>query len=225
MADNVPTSPRGMSLTLWTVAAALVVGTAGAIWLGTRSTGSERVVVTVRALAPFHTVGASDVNVREVPRSAIPPGAIRSPAAVRGHYVLRSLGAGKVVVKQAVGPPEAAADRVVVPLPVTGGSAAGIRNGALVDVLIAPQGEHGRAVVMRRVLVVDQQKTTAGGSLVFLAIPRHRERKLASVAGRGLTILVDVPGDRPGTGTTRAKSPPGHSLTSAMSGNWEAARP
>jgi Flp pilus assembly protein CpaB len=193
MADNGRVSRR-MSLTTWTVVAVFIAGSAGAIWLGTHHRpGSERVVVTTRALPAFHTVAAGDVKVREIPRSAIPPGAMRSLAAVQGHYVLRPVGTGQAVAQQAIGPP-VAAGRVVVPLPVDSDSSASIHKGALIDVLIAPRGQHGRALVMRRVLVVDEQKTTTGGHVVFLAVPRHRERTIALAAGRGLAILVEVPG-------------------------------
>ena len=192
MADHVPNLAR-MSLTTWTVVAFLVAGSAGAIWLGIHPAGSERVVVTTRAQAAFHTVAASDMKLREVPRSAIPPGAIRSLASVQGHYVLRPLGTGQVVVQQAVGPPATAPCQVVVPLPVDSASSARIHRGALVNLLIAPREQHGRAVVMRRVLVVDEQKATGGGLRVFLAVPRHRERAIALAAGRGLAILVAPP--------------------------------
>jgi hypothetical protein len=194
MADNGRVSRR-VSLTTWTVVAVFIAGSAGAIWLGTQHRPVfERIVVTTRALAAFHTVAAGDVKVREVSRSAIPPGAMRSLAAIRGHYVLRPIGSRQAVVQQAIGPP-VAAGRVVVPLPVDSGSSSGTHKGALIDVLIAPRGEDGRALVMRRVLVVDVQQTTAGGHLVFLAVPRHCERAIALAAGRGLAILVEVPGD------------------------------
>lgn len=176
-----------------TGAAVFVAGALGAIWLGIHGAGTERIVVASRAMAAFHVVTAGDVKLRAVSVSAVPPGAIRSLASVQGHYVLRPLGTGQAVAQQAVGPPAAKAGRVVVPLPVDSGSAARIHKGAVVDVLIAPRGDHGRAVVMRQVLVVDEQKATGGGLLVFLAVPRHRERAIALAAGRGQAILVEPP--------------------------------
>lgn len=128
-----------------------------------------------------------------MPPSAIPRGALRSISAVRGHYVLLPVHTGQVVVRQAVGPPATAAGLVVVPLPAANDSSARIRKGDLVDVLIAPRKQSGRAIVMRRVLVVDEQQTPAGDHLVYIAVPRHRERAIALAAGRGLTILAEVP--------------------------------
>jgi hypothetical protein len=81
----------------------------------------------------------------------------------------------------------------VVPLSLGNDSAAWIRDGAVVDLLLAPTGPEGKAVVIRQVLVVDQRKTTAG-HLVFVAVPRDRECAIARVAGRGRAILAEVPG-------------------------------
>lgn len=147
-------------------------------------------------LSAFHAVSASDVSLRQIARSAIPRGAMRSLAAVRGHYVLRSLDGGEVVVQGAVGPPAAAAGMAVVPLPVGNDISAWIRTGALVDLLLAPTGQRGKAVVIPRVEVVDDQKAAIGGHIVFLAVPRSQEIAIAQVAGRGQVILA-APGGGP----------------------------
>jgi Flp pilus assembly protein CpaB len=186
------TLPRP-SLTMLTVVAVLIAGFLGAGWLDMHRAASERVVVLTRGLAAFQPVSAGEVSLRAMPPSAIPHGALRSLGAVRGHYVLQPVHTGQVVVRQAVGPPATATGLVVVPLPAANDSSARIRKGDLVDVLIAPRKQSGRAVVMRRVLVVDEQQTPAGDHLVYIAVPRHRERAIALAAGRGLTILAEVP--------------------------------
>ncbi|MCW2907373.1 MAG: hypothetical protein JWL68_2162 [Actinomycetia bacterium] len=185
--------PR-ISLTMCTAVAVFVAGAAGGTWLGIDGARTERVVVVTRDLSGFRAVSAADVTLRKMARSAVPPGAMRSLGSVRGHYVLRPLHAGQIVVQHAVGPPAAAPGLVVVPLSVGNDSAAWIRDGALVDLLLAPTGPGGRAVVIRQVLVVDQRKTAAGGHLVFVAVPRDRECAIARVAGRGRAILAEVPG-------------------------------
>ena len=185
-----------ISLTMWTAVAVFVAGSLVGISLGIYGMGSERVVVARHDLSAFHAVSASDVSLREVARSAIPRGAIRSLGAARNHYILQSIDSGEVLVQGDVGPPAAAARMVVVPLPVGNDSFAGIRIGALVNLLLAPTGPHGRAVVIPRVEVVDERKTGAGGQLVFLAVPPGRQCAIAQVAGRGQAILA-VPSGKP----------------------------
>ena len=187
---------RRLSLAMWTAIAVFVAGSLGAIALGIYRAGSERVVVATHDLPAFHAVSAGDVSLREVARSAIPRGAVRSLAAIRDHYVLKSLDDGEVMAQSAVGPPTTAAGMVVGPLPVGNDNSAWIRTGALVDLLLAPTGQGGSAVVIPRVEVVDERKTAAGGHLVFLAVPRGREYASAQVAGRGQVILA-VPSGRP----------------------------
>lgn len=183
---------------MWAAIAVLVVGSLAGVSLGMYGAGTELVVVATHDLSAFHAVSAGDVSLREVARSAIPRGAARSLAAVRGHYVLQSLNGGEVVVQGAVGPPAAAtAGTVVVPLSAGYDSSAWIRTGALVDLLLAPTGQSGAAVAIPRVEVVDEQKTANGGHLVFLAVPCSREYAIAQVAGRGQAILAGVPSGAP----------------------------
>ncbi len=183
---------------MWTAIAVLILGVLGAGVLGVRvrigrPSGSENVVVVTGGLPAFTVVSASDVRTRKVSRSAVPAGAVRSPGAVRGHYVLQQLDVGQVVVRSAVGPPSPCPEMVVIPLPVDNESSAGIRGGTYVDVLLAPTGQGGTVVVLRRVLVIEQ-RTTASGHVVFLAVPRDSERAIGAVAGRGQVILARVPG-------------------------------
>jgi Flp pilus assembly protein CpaB len=189
---------RQISLTMWAALAVFVAGALGGISLGIYGTGSESVVVATHDLPAYHAVSASDVSLRKMAGSAIPRGAIGSLAAVLGHYLLTSLDGGEVVVQDAVGPPAAvaAAGMVVVPLPVANDSSAWVRKGALVDLLLAPAGQGGSAVVIPRVEVVDDQKTATGGHLVFFAVPRGQETAIAQVTGRGQAVLA-VPSGGP----------------------------
>jgi hypothetical protein len=201
MADKLQGVParRGMrrlSLTMWVAIVVFIAGCLGGISLGIYGTGPESVVMVTHDLPAYRAISASDVSLRQVASSAIPPGAMRSLAAVRGHYLPKSLNDGEVVVQDAVGPPAAAAGTVVVPLPVGNDSSAWIGAGALVDLLLAPSGQGGSAVVIPRVEVVDDQKTATGGHLVFLAVPRDQEAAIAQVTGRGQAVLA-VPSGGP----------------------------
>jgi hypothetical protein len=188
--------PRRISLTLWAAIAVFILGALGGIPLGIHDAGSQSILTAAHELPAFHVVSASDVSLRQVPRSAVPPGAVRSLDGVRGHYLLKSLNGGAIVVQDAVGPPAVAADTVVVPLPVSNDNSAWIHTGALVDVLLAPAGQGGRALVIPRAEVVDDTTPASGGHLIFLAIPRDREADIAQVVGRAQEFLV-APTSRP----------------------------
>ena len=181
------------SLTTWTAIAVLIVGVVGAAVMDAREPGgSEKVVVATGALSAFTAVTASDVRIRRVPRGVVPAGAVRSPGDVRGHYLLRQLGAGQVVVHGVVGPAAPSPGLVVVPLPVDNDSSAGIAAGSYVDVLLAPTGQGGTVAVLQRAYVVGQ-RITASGHVVFLAVPRDSEWAIGAVAGRGEVILARIP--------------------------------
>lgn len=180
---------RRVSLATWLAVAVVVAGALGAISLSFYGTGTELVVVAAGDLPAFRAVSASDVTVREVARSAVPAGAVRSLTAIRGHYLLQPLDSGAVVTQGAVGPPAAPPGTVVVPLRV-GDDSPAVRPGELVDLLLTPTGQGGAAVVIGRVEVVEEVKSSVGGELAYLAVPRDRESVIAQVAGRGQAILA-----------------------------------
>ena len=187
-----------VSLTTWTVVAVVILGVLGAGVLRVhdlvaRPDGTEKVVVVTKGSLPaFSELSGNDVQLKNLRRSAVPAGAMRSLNAVRGHYVLRKLGEGQVVVRTVVGPPAPSGHKVVIALPVDKATSAGIRAGAYVDVLLAPTGNGRAVIVLRRVLVIERQPT-ALGNIVFLAVPRKRELAIGAVAGRGKVILARVP--------------------------------
>lgn len=183
-----------VSLAGWAATVIFVVGSLGGVALGIHSAGGELVVVATRDLSAFRAISAADVTLREEARSAIPRDAIRSLASVRDHYALQSIDGGQVVVQGAVGPVASAPGvAAVVPVPTARDNAAWIRNGALVDVLLAPTGAGGHAVVIPGAEVVGERTNAAGGDLVFIAVPRRWERAIAEVAGRGQAILAEPP--------------------------------
>lgn len=198
MADNTRAATplrrwRRVSLATWLAIAVVVAGALGAISLGFYDTGTEPVVVAAGDLPAFRAVSASDVTLREVARSAVPAGAVRSLTAIRGHYLLQPLDSEAAVTQGAVGPPAASPGTVVVPLRV-GDDSPAVRPGELVDLLLTPTGQGGAAVVIGRVEVVDEVKSSVGGELAYLAVPRDRESVIAQVAGRGQAVLAALPG-------------------------------
>lgn len=199
MADNTRAATplrrwRRVSLATWLAIAVIVAGASGAISLGFYDTGTELVgVVAADDLPAFRAVSASDVTLREVARSAVPAGAVRSLTAIRGHYLLQPLDSGAAVTQGAVGPPAASPGTVVVPLRVADDGPV-VRPGELVDLLLTPTGQGGAAVVIGRVEVVDEVKSSVGGELAYLAVPRDRESVIAQVAGRGQAVLAALPG-------------------------------
>ena len=111
-------------------ATVFLVGSLGGVALGVHGAGAELVVVTTQDLSAFRTISAADVTLRKVARSAVPRDAVRSLAAVRGHYAVQPVDSGQVVVEGAVGPSATAPAAVVVPVPAARDDAAWIRTGA-----------------------------------------------------------------------------------------------
>lgn len=184
---------RRISLAMWLAIAVIVAGALGGVSLGLYGTGTEFVVVATGDLPAFHAASASDVSLRAVARSAVPPDAVQSLTAVRGRYLLQPLDSGAVVTQESVGPPAASANAVVVPLPAGNDSLTQIRSGEIVDLLLTPTGQGGEAVVISRAEVVDKVKSSVGSQLVYLAVPRDRESVIAQVAGRGQVIFAARP--------------------------------
>jgi Flp pilus assembly protein CpaB len=178
----------GVSLTTLVVVAALLLGAGGAVWLGQRGAATRQVVVAGRDLPAFAAVAAADVALAPVARSAVPRGAAQSPAAVVGRYLLHPVKAGQAVAADAIGPP-AAAGTTVVGLPLDTAGPGGVGAGDRADLLLAPSAAGTAPVVVPEVLVVDV-RGPAAGTIVFLAVPRDRERDIAGVAGRGRAILT-----------------------------------
>ena len=222
-------SPRALGL--WGAAAALAVITTAvvaqdlaAIHRHARELGPERdALVATHALELGHALGPSDVSVRRVHRSQLPPGVLAADADAIGRVVAVPVLEGGFIADGNLAPrsrrgldgalpPGMRAVRVVVRdslIPP---------RGAVVDVLAsfdatAPSpasgfdatSSAGTAVVGPgvRVISVDRGATSSsGGTGVTLLVTERQARDIAYAATHGTVVLVLAPPEEAASGSS-----------------------
>lgn len=103
-----------------------------------------------------------------------------------GTVLLRSVGAGELLPRDAVGPPSEV-DTVDVPVPVSPERmATGVRSGALVDVWVSPDEKDGAELLLEGVPVRSVGRPGAGAALrqVVVAVPQGQHDVVSRFVAR-----------------------------------------
>ena len=218
-------SPRALGL--WGAAAALAVITTAvvahdlaAIHRHARELGPERdALVATHALDLGHALGPSDVSVRRVHRSQLPPGVLAADADAIGRVVAVPVLEGvsrAVVIGDSTGTTDfsfsATGSLVYIPGPASG--QADGNNLALFDrkggnqplqLPPGPTSSAGTAVVGPgvRVISVDRGATSSsGGTGVTLLVTERQARDIAYAATHGTVVLVLAPPEEAASGSS-----------------------
>ncbi|MFW5416221.1 Flp pilus assembly protein CpaB [Nocardiopsis sp. CNT-189] len=167
----------------------------------------EPVLVAARDLSPRAPVGAADTAVRELPRGAVPDGALPAESDPAGRSLTGPVRRGEVLTTARFADPPAAdygAGLVAVPVRIAdAGAAALVEPGSRVDLLAAvpvldggPGGPPPARVVAedRPVIAVPEPPGGAvGGSpgaLVVVAATAAEARRLAGYSQAGAVVLT-----------------------------------
>jgi Flp pilus assembly protein CpaB len=164
-----------------------------------RRYGTTRpVVVTLRALEPGHALEARDVEVVDMPRIFVPPGALASEAAAGGRAVVVALFPGEIVLDGHLSGPGGRGLAAMLPpgtraiaVPLERGGLK-LRRGDIVDVLAtfddpAPTGEPTFPVAVGATVL----DTTADSATVAVT-PEEAARVAYALAKGEVTLAVSA---------------------------------
>jgi Flp pilus assembly protein CpaB len=152
---------------------------------------SSSVVVATRSVPLGGEVRAGDVRVVRMPRSLMPPGAVRSLSAAVGRWALAELSTGEVVLRRRLAPDGVRGLAALVPegwravaVPM---DQAGVRVdvGDVVDVLATFDTVEPAAPVVSGALVVDVREDA-----VTVAAPFDATTRLAAALTHGTVTLA-----------------------------------
>ena len=129
---------------------------------------------------------------KSVERQSLPSAPVEAIAAAENHYVLRSVKAGEALGEADIGPEVRDPSDVVLVISVKAEQASGLRDGETVDLLLAPAVAQVSPAVSCKALVVHVVNDSSD-HLVYIAIPRGRELRVARVIGRGEALIVRRP--------------------------------
>jgi pilus assembly protein CpaB len=181
---------RLVAVTLVVLAGVLALRPAGA-----RETSQAGVVVAARDLRAGSTVTKADLEVRLLPGSAVPVGALTSQAAVVGRVLAGPVRTGEPITDvRLVGPADTALTTgdptaATVPVQLADPDVADLlRPGIRVDVVALSPDQRADPVLAEDAIVITVRDTagTAGqpGRLVLLAVARQKATQLAAASLR-----------------------------------------
>lgn len=181
---------RKRSLTAWLAVISLGVAIVGGFYLHGHRAEKRAVVVATQAIDAFGV--AHRLEMKSVERQSMPSAPVETIAAAENHYVLRSVKAGDALGGDDIGPKVREASDVVIAVPLKTEQTSELRDGETVDLLLAPSVANVRPAVSCAALIVHVVSDSTH-HLVYLAIPRRRELRVASVIGRGDALISRRP--------------------------------
>lgn len=173
---------------------------------------TEPMYAASRLLTPGERLTSGDLRVVRVRLSGLHGRYVSAASALQpGAVLIRTVPAGELVPRSAVGPAQAVTSRPVA-VPVLAGAADGLRAGALVDVWVARKdatsdtfGEPTQVVQAAEVVSVSTGGGVLGGSgdaSVRLLLAADLVPRVLSAVDNGDRVnVVPVPGSVPGTGS------------------------
>ena len=202
-----PSTPRRWAVDLrralrWHRRKLAVLATVAAVLTGLTALAPPRpttvaVVTATRTLAGGATVGATDVERRELPPDAVPDGAWADTAEVVGQTLAGPVPAGQVLTATALLRHRASGPHsVVAPLPLADEKVAALLEaGDQVDVLAADQQSGKARVVASAVRVVagaigSADDVSGSGGLVLVEVSPQTATALASAASASVLSVV-----------------------------------
>lgn len=188
--------PRTMALRrLVAVALVVLAGVLAFRPAGARETSQAGVVVAARDLRPGSTVTPADVEVRLLPSSAVPVGALTSREAVVGRVLAGPVRTGEPITDvRLVGPADTALTTgdpaaATVPVQLADPDVADLlRPGIRVDVVALSPDQQANPVLAENAVVIAVRDTagtpTQPGRLVLLAVAQQKATQLAAASLR-----------------------------------------
>jgi pilus assembly protein CpaB len=182
---------RLVAVTLVVLAGVLALRPAGA-----RESADTDVVVAGRDLGPGSTLTQADVDIRPLPRAAMPAGVLTSRAAAVGQVLAGPIRPGEPITDvRLVGPADTALTTgdptsAVVPVRLADPDVADLlRPGIRVDVVTLDPNQQADPVLAENAVVITIRNTAgtqAGqpGRLVLVAVPRSSATRLAAASLR-----------------------------------------
>jgi hypothetical protein len=177
-------------LTGWLAVLSVVAAILGGLYLQSHRSEELTVVVATHAIDAFGV--AHQLEIKSVERQSLPSAPIETIAAAENHYVLRSVKAGDALGEDDIGPEARKASDVVIAVPLKTEQISDLRDGQTVDLLLSPSVANVRPAVSCAALIVHVVDDSTD-HLVYMAIPRSRELRVASVIARGDALIVRRP--------------------------------